>query len=196
MDLRNTQTLINLARSFAGESQARNRYTIYLEQARADGLEAMARTIQLIADNELAHAREFMERIIAGVPVQPGNIMIDAGYPFEVGTTTDNMFFAAAGENAESSRIYPEFAKVAQQEGFEPIAQLWNMISTVERGHDAAFTEMGNRLRDGSLYRRDRPLVWKCSNCGFERLGTEAWDTCPLCGYAQGWVELNLDARL
>lgn len=196
MELKNTQTLINLARSFAGESQARNRYTMYLEQARAEGLEAIARTIQLIADNELAHAREFMEKIIAGAPEQPGNIMIDAGYPFELGSTTDNLFFAAAGENAESARIYPEFARVAQQEGFEPIAQLWNMISAVERGHDAAFTEMGSRLRDGTLYRRDKPLVWKCGNCGFERLGAEAWDRCPLCGYPQGWVELNLDARL
>lgn len=196
MDLSNTQTLINLARSFAGESQARNRYTFYLEQARADGLEAVARTIQLIADNELAHAREFMERIIAGTPAQPGTIMIDAGYPFEQGTTTDNMFFSAAGENAESTRIYPEFARVAQQEGFEPIAQLWTMIAAVERGHDAAFTEIGARLRDGTLYKREKPLVWKCSNCGYERLGAEAWDVCPLCGYPQGWVELNLDARL
>lgn len=196
MNLDTSNTLINLARAFAGESQARNRYMLYAEQARSEGLEALARTVELIAGNEFAHAREFFEHITEDVAQQFNNICIDAGYPFEKGTTIDNMRFAAEGENAESTRIYPEFARVAATEGFERISQLFNITATIERGHDAVFSELHTRLKDGTLYKRDKPVIWKCANCGFERIGTEPWDTCPMCSYAQGWVELNLDARV
>ena len=196
MKLDTSNTLINLARAFAGESQARGRYDIYAEQAREEGLECLARTVELIAANEFAHSREFFEHITEDVSKQFSNINIDAGYPFEKGTTLENMLFAAEGENAEFTRIYPEFARVAAAEGFEDMARLFSMTATVERSHDAVFTELHTRLRDGTLYRREKPGVWKCANCGFERIGTEAWDACPLCSFAQGWVELNLDARV
>ena len=107
------------------------------------------------------------------------NINIDAGYPFQIGATTDNMRFAAEGENSEASIIYPDFAKVAANEGFERISHLFTLTAGVERGHNAAFTEIAQRLTDGTLYRREKPVVWKCANCGFERIGDAAWDTLP-----------------
>ena len=195
MDMNGSRTLINLARAFAGESQARNRYLIYAEQARKEGLETLARKVEEIAANEFAHAREFFEHITGDAAQQFPNLDIDAGYPYQIGTTAQNMRFAAAGENAEFSRIYPDFARIAADEGFDRIAQLFNMTASVERGHDAVFTELSQRLDDGTLYQRDKLVVWKCANCGFEMSGTEPWDACPLCSYPRGWVELELDAR-
>jgi rubrerythrin len=196
MKLDTSNTLINLARAFAGESQARGRYMIYAEQARTEGLEALARTVEMIAGNEFAHSREFFEHITEDVAQQFNNINIDAGYPFEKGTTAENMRFAAEGEHAEFSRIYPEFARIAGAEGFDRIARIFSMTASVERGHDAVFSELNQRLSSGTLYRRDKPVVWKCANCGFEQIGNEPWDTCPLCSYPRGWVELNLDSRI
>ena len=196
MNLDTSLTLVNLARAFAGETQARTRYLMYARQARNEGLETLARTVELIADNEFAHAREFFEHLTQDVTKLFDNINIDAGYPFQIGATMDNMRFAAEGENSEASIIYPDFAKVAANEGFERISHLFTLTAGVERGHNAAFTEIAQRLTDGTLYRREKPVVWKCANCGFERIGDAAWDTCPLCSYGQGWVELNLDARV
>lgn len=196
MNLDTSLTLVNLARAFAGETQARTRYLLYAGQARREGLEALARTVELIAGNEFAHAREFFEHLTKDVTAPFNNINVDAGYPFQIATTPDNMRFAAEGENSEASVIYPAFAKAATSEGFERIAQLFTLTAGVERGHNSAFTEIAQRLTEGTLYRREKPVIWKCANCGFERIGTEAWDTCPLCSYGQGWVELNLDARV
>ena len=195
MNFLQSKTAINLARSFAGESQARNRYTIYAEQARNEQQEYLARIFEQTADNERIHAKEFLEKIqqYAGEPVK--NLEIDSGYPYPLGNTEQNLMFAAEGELDEHKNAYPAFAAIAQEEGYPEAAQLWKMIAVIEGLHHNVFQEAHFQLTSGTLYRKQQPVVWRCINCGYVYTGTEPWQVCPVCGKPHGWVEGYVDTH-
>ena len=171
-------TLTNLARSFAGESQARTRYTIYAQQARKEGYEWIARVFEETAANEAVHAEEFLEHLqkLGGCSE---NIDLDAGYPFQLGTTAENLMFAAQGELEEHDTAYPKFAEIARREGHDDTARLW----------------MHEQLTGGTLTEKKEPVVWRCLNCGYTYEGVRACDPCPVCSKEAGWQEGTLDKK-
>lgn len=196
MEFLQSLTAQNLARSFAGESQARNRYTFYAEQARKEGQEYIARIFDQTADNERAHAQEFWEKLTQYGGVEIPNIDLDAGYPFSYGNTEQNLLFAASGEQDEHETAYPQFAKIAAEEGYHDIAQLWKMIAVVEGLHHNVFKEAHKQLKSGTLYKKEQPVVWRCLNCGGVREANMPWEVCPICGKTIGWMEGYVDDKL
>jgi len=191
MQFTQSQTFYNLARSFAGESQAGMRYQLTARQAMAQGYKVLADTIRTIAKNETNHARVFFEAIQSEAGSQD-NIQVEAGYPFHAGTLEENLKFAAIDEREEHARIYPEFAKIARDEGYGQIAARFEQIAKVENNHQIIFEYLYEAFKDGSLYKAERPMLWICSECGYMHTSKEAWNICPLCGASQGEVELHL----
>ena len=191
MQFKETKTFTNLARSFAGESQAGMRYQLIAKLATAQEYPVLADTVRSVAKNETYHAKTFYNALIQ----QAGNcenIVLDAGYPFRFGTLEEVLGFAADDERAESEEVYPTFAREAREEGFGEIAALFERVAGVEKEHNIVFTYLRDALKDGFLYKRDKPTLWVCSECGFRATTKEAWQTCPLCGAARGYVEIPL----
>ena len=195
MDFMQTQTCQNLARSFAGESQARQRYTQYAQQARKEGFEYLARLFEQTAGNEQAHAQEFLEKLqkYGRQPIE--NIDLSAGYPYTLGVTMENLFEAARGEEQEFLDAYPAFAAAAREEGFPDVAALWEQIAKIEGLHRDVFREAYSQMQTGHLYHKEQPIVWRCANCGHIMLANEPWQSCPVCKKGRGWVECELPAR-
>lgn len=191
MDFTKTQTCINLARGFAGECQAGMRYQLTAKAAMREGLEALANTVRTIAKNETNHARIFFEAILKNAGSRD-DIHIDASYPFHAGSLADNLKFAAIDERSESESIYPNFAKIAREEGFEQIALKFEQVAKVENNHRIIFEYLHEAFKDGSLYKAERPMLWICGECGYMHTSKEAWKVCPLCGAKQGETELHL----
>lgn len=192
MNLSGTQTLINLARSFAGEAQARNRYHFYAGKIRKEGHEALYRTITEIENNELAHAKVFFNYITDNPDFGFNNIDIDGGYPYILGNIGINLEAAAQGENDEATIIYPKFAQIARDEGFAEIASSYEMIIKVESEHEKIFKSMAQHFANDTLYKRDKPTKWKCENCGFEYTSESAIELCPLCKHPIGYMRSEL----
>ena len=188
------ETLTNLARSFAGESQARTRYTVYAQQARKEGYEWIARVFEETADNEAVHAEEFLEQMqsLGGLA---DNIVLAAGYPFQLGTTAENLRYAAHGELEEHTTAYPEFAEIARREGYDDTARLWMQIARIEGVHHNVFQSLYEQLTGGTLTEKKEPIVWRCMNCGYTYEGIRACDPCPVCGKNVGWQEGELDKK-
>lgn len=191
MEFSQSQTFFNLARSFAGESQAGMRYQLTAKMATAQGYHVLADTVRSIAKNETNHAKVFFE-LIQEFAGSTDNIDVEAGYPFHAGTLEENLRFAAMDEREEHSRIYPTFAEIARKEGFGKIAMKFEQIAAVEINHQQVFEYLYEAFRDGTLYKADKPVVWICSECGYMHTAKEAWNICPLCGVSQGYVELHL----
>ncbi len=191
MDFTKTQTYYNLARGFAGECQAGMRYQLTAKAAMNEGYEALANTIRTIAKNETNHARVFFETILKNAGSQD-DIHIDANYPFHAGSLADNLKFAAIDERSEAESVYPGFAKIAREEGFEQIALKFEQTARVEANHQIIFEYLYEAFKDGSLYHMDRPMLWICGECGFMHTSKEAFKVCPLCGAKQGEIELHL----
>lgn len=191
MQFHQTETYKNLARSFAGESQAGMRYQLVAQTAMQEGYKTLSDQIKKIAKNETVHARRFFETLTEKGG-NADNILIDAGYPFQAGTLAEGLDFAAMGEQSESTEIYPKFAKIAEEEGFKDVAALYRMISDVEKQHEIIFKYLRDAVKDGTLYKTETPMVWICSECGYMHVGKEPWKTCPLCKMGQGYVELHL----
>lgn len=191
MDFTKTQTFYNLARAFAGECQAGMRYQLTAKLAKKQGYEVLSNTVRTIAKNETNHARVFFEAIqkYAG---SRDNIHIDASYPFHAGTLEENLHFAAIDEQDEQEVIYPGFARIAREEGFEQIALKFEQVAKVENNHRIIFEYLFEAFKDGSLYKTERPMLWICSECGYMHTSKEAFKVCPLCGAPQGDVELHL----
>ena len=192
MNLIGTETVVNLARAFAGESQARNRYHFYAEKLRKDGHEALYRTVTEIENNELAHAKVFMNYITDNPEFGFNNIEIDGGYPYVLGTLTKNLDAAASGESDEANIIYPKFAKIAREEGFQEIANSFELIGKVEFEHEKMFRKMSEHLKNKTLYKRNDSINWKCENCGFEYASESAFEMCPLCHHPIGYMRAEL----
>ena len=191
MQFQDTKTYTNLARSFAGESQAGMRYQLIAKLATAEEYPVMADTIRSIAKNETYHAKTFFDTLVLKAGSQE-NIDLNAGYPFHFGTLTENLGFAADDERAEFEEVYPAFAMEAREEGFEDVAALFERVLSVEKEHEIVFRYLRDALRDGTLYKRDKPTLWICSECGYRAATKEAWKLCPLCKAKQGFVEIPL----
>ena len=194
METKNCETILNLARSFAGESQARTRYTIYAEEARKEGMEWIARIFEETAANEAVHAEEFLE-MLKSLGGCADNIDLTAGYPYQLGNTTENLAAAAAGELHEHDEAYPAFAQTARQEGFDDAARLWLQIARIEGVHHNTFLAMKEQLESGTMTKKEKAVVWRCLNCGYTYEGPNACDPCPVCGKSAYWQEGELDKK-
>ena len=195
MDNQNKVTVTNLARSFAGESQARTRYTIYAGIARKEGYEWIARIFEETAANEAVHAEEFLEQL-QSLGACADNIDLSAGYPFQVGTTLENLAFAAEGELHEHDSAYPEFAEAARREGFDDSARLWMQIARIEGVHHNTFRQLHEQLKAGALTEKEAPVIWRCLHCGYTYESIRSCDPCPVCGKEAGWQEGQLDRKM
>ncbi len=194
MENNKQQTVQNLARSFAGESQARTRYTVYAEVARKEGYEWIARIFEETAGNEAVHAKEFLEQL-QKLGATGDNIDLEAGYPFQLGTTEENLRYAAAGELEENTDAYPGFAEIARREGQDGAARLWMQIARVEGVHHNTFAALAQQLASGSLTQKEQPIAWRCLNCGYTYEGVRACDPCPVCHKGAGWQEGDLNRK-
>jgi rubrerythrin len=183
MQLQNSQTEKNLLIAFAGESQARNRYSFYAGVARKEGYEYIAAIFQETADNEKEHAKVFYKHL------GEGTAEIFAGYPFHLGDTLSNLEAAAAGENYEWTTLYQNFAEEAEREGFKEIAVSFREISKVEKFHEARYRALVQRLADNTLFRRKEAVTWHCRNCGYVVAGKNPPDTCPACKHPRAYYE-------
>ncbi len=189
------QTILNLARSFAGESQARTRYTVYAQVARDEGYEWIARIFEETAANEAVHAEEFLEHLKDHGGCAD-NIDLSAGYPYQLGTTLENLAFAAQGELHEHDDAYPQFSEIARQEGFDDTARLWSQIARIEGVHHNTFRQLKEQLGNGTLTQKDQAITWRCLNCGYTYEGIRACDPCPVCSKPIGWQEGQVDERM
>lgn len=188
------QTAANLARSFAIESQAHGRYGIYAQVAREEGLEWIARLFEDAAANEAAHARLF-RRMLRQIGGCSEAVMQTAGYLLEEGDTAANLTAAARDEMRGQQELYPTYAQIARQEGFPEAAQLWMQIVEIETVQYDMLRILQERMRGGALSMLERPIVWRCLNCGYAHRSTRAADACPVCGKGAGWQEAKLDWR-
>ena len=184
--LAGTKTEQNLLKSFAGESQARMRYDYFAKQAKKEGYEQISAIFAETALNEKEHAKRFF-KFLEGRPVE-----ITAVYPAgKIGTTSENLKAAAEGENEEWTELYPEFAKIADEEGFGEIATAYRMIAKVEKAHEERYTKLLNNLEEGKVFERNGMITWKCRNCGYLHEGTKAPETCPACLHPQAYFEIK-----
>jgi rubrerythrin len=177
-----------LASAFAGESIARNRYTFFASVAKKDGYEQIASIFLETADNEKEHAKTFLKFIKGGSPMVTIPINIAT---FTIGTTLENLKFAANGEHEERTSLYPQFATIADQEGFTTIANAFKMIAQVEASHERRYNILAKQIETKTVFRRDKVVSWKCRNCGYIHSGLEAPTKCPACGHDQAWYELQ-----
>lgn len=184
--LKGTKTEQNLLKAFAGESQARMRYDYFTKQAKKEGLNQIAAIFEETALNEKEHAKRFFKFL------EGGAVEITATYPAgKIGTTMENLKASAEGENEEWTELYPEFAKIAEEEGFKEVATAFKMIARVEKAHEERFTKLYNNLEEGKVFERDGEIVWKCRNCGYLHQGKKAPKTCPACLHSQSYFEIK-----
>lgn len=182
--IKGTRTEHNLLASFAGESQARSRYTLFGDKAREEGYEQIASIFYQTAEQELSHARQFFSLL------EGGSVEIKAAYPAGVvGDTKTNLAEAAAGEREEWSDLYENFAQVAQEEGFPHIANVFKLVAKVEVMHEQRYLKLLERLENGMEFSNPEPVEWMCRRCGYTVEAKNAPMRCPVCGADQGWFE-------
>jgi rubrerythrin len=183
--LKGTRTEKNLLAAFAGESQARNRYTFFASQAKKEGFEQIAAIFLETADNEKEHAKRFFKFL------EGGNVEITASFPAGIiGTTKDNLKAAAAGENEEHTKLYPEFAAIAKEEGFPAIAAAFRSIAVVEKHHEARYLKLLKAVEEGKVFKREKIVRWKCRNCGYIHEGKNPPVKCPACEHPESYFEV------
>ena len=193
MQFDQTKTYRNLARAFAGESQAGMRYQLIARQATQQGYITLANTIRSLAKNETVHARRFFEELQKRGDISTlHNIELEAGYPYHGGDIEQSLQLAADDEHKEHAEVYPAFAKDAEEEGFKDIANLFNLIAQVEVRHEMVFNYLYEAFKKGVLYSNESPILYVCGECGYMHTSTKAWDRCPLCNASQGEVELHI----
>jgi rubrerythrin len=187
-NLRGTKTEKNLLKAFAGESQARMRYDYFAKQAKKEGLEQIAAVFTETALNEKEHAKRFFKFL------DGGDIEIVAIYPAgKIGTTLENLKASAGGEHEEWEELYPEFARVAREEGLNEIAETFTMIAKAEEAHEERYRKLYDNLEKGKVFERGEKVVWKCRNCGYLHEGNSAPDECPACLHAQAYFQIKED---
>ena len=184
MSIKGTKTEQNLLKSFAGESQARSRYTFFASVAKKEGYEQIAGVFMETAEQEKEHAKKFFKYLEGGM------VEITASYPAGViATTAENLAAAAAGENEEWAELYPEFAKIADEEGFPQIANTFRQIAKVEAEHEARYRTLLGRVEAGKVFEREEEIEWQCRNCGFVIKSKKAPVKCPACEHPQAYFE-------
>ena len=187
-DLRGTQTEKNVLTAFAGESQARNRYTYFASQAKKEGYVQIADIFTETADQEKEHAKRLFKLL------EGGEAEIQASFPAGIiGTTAENLEEAAGGENYEWTDMYPSFAKTARDEGFDDIAKIFESIAVAEKQHENRYRALLANINNGTVFKKDKKVVWRCLNCGYLHEGTEAPDECPACAHEQKHFEVLVE---
>jgi len=180
-----SKTEENLLKAFAGESQARNRYTFFASVARKEGFEQIASIFEETADNEKEHAKIFFKYL------KGGDVTIEAAYPAgKIGTTAENLLAAAEGEKMEWGTLYPAFEKTAREEGFNDVADSFKEIAEVEEKHEKRYRKLLENVKNKTVFKKDKVVRWKCRNCGYVHEGKEAPKTCPACKHPQSFYEL------
>lgn len=187
MELAGSRTEQNLLKAFAGESQARNRYDFFAKQAKREGLEQIAALFTETAENERSHAKQFFKQLEGRM------VEITATYPAgKIGTTLENLKAAADGEQEEWTDLYPEFARIAEEEGFKKIAVLFKSIAKIEKAHEERYRKLYENLEQGKVFKREDKVVWKCRVCGFLHESTVPPQKCPVCDHPQAYFEIEV----
>ncbi|MDF2883247.1 MAG: rubY [Clostridiaceae bacterium] len=189
--LKGTKTAENLLKAFAGESQARNRYTYYASQAKKEGYIQISNIFTETADNEKEHAKRFFKLLNESMNGEA--VEINASYPVALGDTKWNLEAAAKGENEEWTSLYPTFADVADKEGFPIVAAVFRNIAKVEAKHEARYNKLKNNIETNSVFTKESPVLWKCSNCGYIYEGTTPPKECPACAHPQSYFEVFVE---
>jgi len=185
MELKGSRTERNLLTAFAGESQARNRYTYFASQARKDGYMQIADVFEETANQEKEHAKRFFDLL------KGGDVEVQAAFPAGVvGTTAENLRGAAAGEGHEWREMYPGFAEIARDEGFKNVAAIFEAIAVAEKQHGKRYAGLLANVEAGTVFKKDTAVVWRCRNCGYLHEGKEAPGACPACAHPQAFFEL------
>ena len=185
MKIKGSKTEQNLLASFAGESQARNRYTYFAGAARKEGYVQIAKAFEETADQEKEHAKRFFKFL------EGGDLQITATFPAGcIGDTKTNLKAAAAGEKHEWGHMYPEFAKTAREEGFEPVAKTFEAVSVAEKYHEARYRGFLKNLEEGKVFKKGKKVTWRCINCGYTHEGEAAPEACPACAHPKAYFEL------
>lgn len=183
--LKGTQTEKNLLASFAGESQARNRYTYFASQAKKEGYVQISQIFEETANQEKVHAKRFFKFL------EGGEVEITAAYPAGViGSTLENLKAAAEGENFEHTELYPGFAKTAREEGFTAVAMVYEAICVAEKQHEKRYKDLAANLENDRVFKRDAGTVWRCTHCGYLFEGNEAPEMCPACAHPKAYYEI------
>jgi len=183
--LKGTQTEKNILPAFAGESQARNRYTYFASQAKKDGFVQISAIFEETANQEKEHAKRLFKLL------EGGDAQVSATFPAGViGTTFENLLEGAAGENYEHTTMYPEFAKTAMEEGFKNIAAIFMAIAVAEKQHEKRYKDLAANIEAGRVFKRESKVTWRCRNCGYLHEGEEAVEECPACAHARAHFEL------
>ena len=184
-NIKGTKTEKNLITAFAGESQARNRYNYFASKAKKEGYEQISAIFAETADNEKEHAKRFFKFL------EGGEAEVTAPFPAGViRTTLDNLKAAAAGENHEHTALYPGFAKTAQEEGFEEIAEVFKNVSVAEKQHEKRYLALARNIENDAVFKRKEAIQWRCRNCGFIHEGPGALEKCPACAHPQAYFEI------
>ncbi|MEE8575091.1 MAG: rubrerythrin family protein [Thermodesulfobacteriota bacterium] len=185
MELKGSKTEKNLIAAFAGESQARNRYTYFASKAKTEGLVQIFDIFTETANQEKEHAKRLFKFMTGG------DAEVAAAFPFgTIGSTTENLKAGAAGENYEWTDMYPSFAKTAREEGFNDIAGAFTAIAVAEKQHEKRYLDLARNIDEGKVFKRDGTVVWRCKNCGYLHEGPEAPDACPACEHPQAHFEI------
>ena len=188
MPIKGTQTEKNLIGAFAGESQARNRYTYFAGQARKEGYIQIAAAFEETADQEKEHAKRFFNLL------EGGEAQVDSLFPAgKIGTTAENLKAAADGEAHEWGKLYPEFAKAARAEGFEVVAKVFEHISVAEKYHERRYRAFLSNLEAGTVFKKKAKTTWRCRNCGYTHEGESAPQSCPACVHPQAYFEVSAE---
>ena len=174
-ELKGSRTEANLMAAFAGESQARNKYTYYASKAKKDGYVQIAQIFEETANNEKEHAKIWFKLLHDG----------------EIADTAANLKDAAAGENYEWTEMYAEFAKVAKEEGFDKIAYLFDAVAKIEKEHEERYLKLAENLKNGSVFEKEEEVVWQCSNCGHQVVAKKAPEVCPVCKHPQAYFQVK-----
>lgn len=183
--LSGTRTEKNLLTAFAGESQARNRYTFFASRARKDGFAQIAAIFEETANQEKEHAKRFFQFL------EGGDLGVSASFPAgKIGTTLDNLLAAATGEQHEHTTLYPEFSRIAREEGFADIARVIDAISVAEKQHEKRYRDLAANVEGGKVFKKSDAVVWRCLNCGYVHEGEEAPEACPACAHPRDYYEL------
>lgn len=183
--LKGTQTEKNLLTAFAGESQARNRYTFFASKAREEGYVQVALVFEETANQEKEHAKRFFKLL------EGGEAEVTACFPAgKIGTTAENLRGAAMGENEEWGHAYPSFAQTAREEGFEPIAKIFEFIAVAEKQHEKRYLGLLANIENDTVFTKSAPVTWRCLNCGYTHEGPDAPKACPACAHPQAYFEL------
>ena len=185
MKIKGSRTETNLMTAFAGESQARNRYTFFASQARKEGFIQIADIFEETANQEKEHGKRFFSFL------EGGDVEIQAAYPAGVvGTTAENLRHAADGEQHEWTTLYPGFADVAEAEGFKDVAAVFRNIKVAEKQHEKRYRDLQANVEKGTVFKKDKPVTWRCRNCGYIHEGAEAPKACPACAHPQAYFEV------